>query len=408
MKSVTEFIPWNVVEISLRPVDGFWSMNASILFDGEKWIANLRLCDYALPNGKLIRSPKSRPAGNQTKNAIVVFDPDTWKPASIHVVEENDGFPRTRSANVGFEDIRLFTTDQGGLQGIAASLHLNRPPAKVPGTQQHQPPEQVLLSFDSDYNISHAHPIRGDWWSGTPQKNWSPHQGAVIPRFLYSIGKGVLFGPDGALQGDEAIVIPSAKNIISTTVTEISAAAPLGVMPAAPAVVPPAPVAAQSTPAPQRRPAMIRGGEVKLSGRRGTHDAGVARPAKAPPPMLRETLGSRIIGTGRALPVRYAGLRGGTQLVHVGSGKWLGIGHEMNFLNQRKNYWHVWYLVDSRGKMLSASQPMKLSPNGIEFAAGMGIDGDKVVVSYGVDDYECKLGSTSLSAVMDMLAKGNG
>lgn len=42
------------------------------------------------------------------------------------------------------------------------------------GMPQHQPPEQVLLSFDENYDIVEAQPIRGDGWSGTPQKNWVP------------------------------------------------------------------------------------------------------------------------------------------------------------------------------------------------------------------------------------------
>jgi hypothetical protein len=89
--------------------------------------------------------------------------------------------------------------------------------------------------------------------------------------------------------------------------------------------------------------------------------------------------------------------------VRVGDEAWLGIGHEMKFVSGKKFYWHVFYLVDSRGKMTAASPPMKLVANGIEFAAGMAIDGDRVVVSFGVDDMECKIGETSLSAVFEIL-----
>ena len=102
---------------------------------------------------------------------------------------------------------------------------------------------------------------------------------------------------------------------------------------------------------------------------------------------------------------RYEGLRGGTQLVRVGDDQWLGIGHEMCFDSKRlKLYWHTWYMTNSRGKMTAASQPMKLVPDGIEFAAGLAIDGDRVVVSFGVDDMHSMLGETSLSAVMEMLS----
>lgn len=101
----------------------------------------------------------------------------------------------------------------------------------------------------------------------------------------------------------------------------------------------------------------------------------------------------------------YEDLRGGTQLVRVDAKSWLGIGHKMKFINRKKLYWHVWYLVDDYGKMTAASPPMKLAPNGIEFAAGMGVDGDRVVVSFGVDDMECKIGETKLSAVLKTLRR---
>lgn len=87
----------------------------------------------------------------------------------------------------------------------------------------------------------------------------------------------------------------------------------------------------------------------------------------------------------------------------VGTDAWLGIGHEMKWLNNKKFYWHVFYLVNSRGQLTSTSEPLKLASNGIEFAAGMGIDGDRVVISFGVDDMECRLGETRLSAVMATL-----
>lgn len=100
---------------------------------------------------------------------------------------------------------------------------------------------------------------------------------------------------------------------------------------------------------------------------------------------------------------KYEGLRGGTQLVRVGVDAWLGIGHEMKFVSGKKYYWHTWYVVDGHGKMTSVSEPMKLVSNGIEFAAGLVIDGDRAVVSFGVDDMESKIGETRLSAVMEQL-----
>jgi len=114
---------------------------------------------------------------------------------------------------------------------------------------------------------------------------------------------------------------------------------------------------------------------------------------------------ARVMGTGRMLLPGYKGLRGGTQLVRVDDESWLGIGHEMKFVNGKKYYWHAFYLVDSQGSLKSVSEPMKLASNGIEFAAGMAVDGDRIVVSFGVDDMASRLGETRLSAVMEKLQK---
>jgi hypothetical protein len=436
MKDAKDLIPWAVTDISIRPYEGYWSMNPSIHFDGTLWRCVLRCTDYAMPNGVTIRSRKARPAGNQSKNAMIIFDPRSWKPVEIFKMHEYDEHPRVPCANVGFEDMRIYKTDKGGLQGIAASLHLKRGGRPADGGPHNQPPEQVLVSFDADYCVVAARPIRGDWWSGKPQKNWVPFDHAVEPRFLYSIGDGTMFDDRGAVHGDSAMARPSA------------------------AIRPIAPIARlpidrereerereereqreqrereerarreqeerkareereQKRESDKRRDLRsrlpIRGAEVNVRGRRAVIDSLSSRPSttrSSSSTALSTTRSStarggsestRVLGTGRTLLPKYEGLRGGTQLVRVGDDAWLGIGHEMKFVSSLKYYWHTWYLVDSRGKMTAASPPMKLASNGIEFAAGMAIDGDRIIVSFGVDDMECKIGETRLSAVLEML-----
>lgn len=416
MKDAQDVIPWKVADISIRPYDGYWSFNPSIHFDGETWRCVLRCCDYAMPDGVTIRSKSAR-TGQQTKNAMVIFDPTTWEPIQIFRMQEKDSLPREPCPHVGYEDMRLFRTDKGGLQGIAAALHLRRdrePRAASDVMPQHQPPEQVVLSFDANYNIVDAHPIRGDGWSGTPQKNWVPFDHCAEPRFLYSIDKGRMFDDRGSLRGEEARVKPSthATDLITPFVR-----------PAPPVVLEPSPPEektddrhskkeSRSSKTSGRRPPPVRGGDVRMvRGGRIKLDTMTSRPSSRPaargaarPPMSRSSDDSmRVMGSGRTLMPSYEGLRGGTQLVRTADDAWLGIGHEMKFVNGRKYYWHTWYLVDSLGKMMAVSEPMKLAPNGIEFAAGMTVDGDRVVVSFGVDDMECRLGETSLSAVMERL-----
>lgn len=423
MKAASDLIPWKVTDISFRPYEGFWSMNPSIHFDGSIWRCVLRCCDYAMPGGVTIRSKNARPMGQQTKNAMVILDPTTWRPLKTYQMHERDSLPREPCAHVGYEDMRIFKTDKGGLQGIAASLHLRRD--RVPlteGALSHQPPEQVLLSFDESYTIVTAQPIRGDAWSGTPQKNWVPFDHCVEPRFLYSIDKGVLFGTQGMLQGEAAHVKPSKKAIglkveVQPSKEEIGPKVEvqgrLGVLAAsnvegeAPLQSPFMPLQVLESKSDERGRARLRGGRIfvdAMSARpvsRALSRSSVPAPSRAMARRADDT--TRIVGAGRVLLPKYEGLRGGTQLCCVGEDTWLGIGHEMKFVNGKKYYWHVFYLVNSLGALTAVSEPMKLAPNGIEFAAGLAIDGERVVISFGVDDMESKLGETALSAVLGVL-----
>lgn len=406
MKAAEELLPWRVTDISLRPYDGMWSMNPSIHFDGQLWRCTLRCCDYAMPGGVTIRSKSARPVGQQTKNAMIIFDPQAWQPAKVFKIHEKDGMPRAATPHFGFEDMRIFRTDKGGLQGIAAALHLSRAHRSIDRMPQHQPPEQVLLSFDENYDIVHAHPIRGDGWSGTPQKNWVPFDHCAEPRFLYSIDKGTMFDDRGAVHGAAAQVRPSisAHNLGPSTLFErLTAPVP------APQREPPAHTEEASRPPTERKTPMLRSGDMRIvRGGRVALDTLSSRPSSRPTPRpsapRHSTVDStRMVSSGRVRVPKYDGLRGGTQLSRVGDDAWLGIGHQMKFVNSKKYYWHVFYLVDSRGSMKATSEPMKLAPNGIEFAAGLAIDGDRAVISFGVDDMKCRLGETSLSAVMGVL-----
>ena len=435
MKAAEDLIPWKVTDISIRPYEGFWSMNPCIHFDGQLWRCVLRCCDYAMPDGITIRSKNARVVGQQTKNAMVILDPQTWQAVEIFKMHEKDSFPRQPCPHMGYEDMRIFSTDKGGLQGIAASLHLSRRDEElraIEGIPQHQPPEQVLLSFDESYDIVDAHPIRGDGWSGTPQKNWVPFDQSAEPRFLYSIDKGTMFGDEGRLRSEDARVRPSSRarsvppSVPPTTLPPVErlSSAPDEMAAQVPELTPEIRADGDSRGSDDRpsrkkrheRKPMIRGSDVRMvRGGRVKLDTMSSRPSSRPSPRSSRSSSRssrpvpartsddsmRVMG-GRMLHT-YNGLRGGSQLVRIADDAWLGIGHEMKFLSGKKHYWHTFYVVDARGKMTRVSEPMKLAPNGIEFAAGMAIDGDRVVVSFGVDDMECRLGETKLSAVMEIL-----
>lgn len=332
---VTDLFPWQVVEFPHRPFQGFWSMNPSIHVEPDgTWICNLRCVDYSMFDGKVTLSARAKPSVRQTINAIVTLDPKTWKPIKTYPVHESDDLPRAvHCANTGYEDIRLFRTAAGGLQGIGASLHLERARQVVGGSN---PPEQVLLSLDANYDIIAARPIRGSW-SSTPQKNWMPFDGADEPRFLFSIDRGTVFDVEGPLNPQ-----PSTAPIIS-------------------------------------RPRNLGTTEVRVF--------------KSPRP----------VSAGRVSPPSYGGIRGGTQLIPVADGLWLGAGHEMRHTHGRKFYWHTFFTVGDDGQLVAKSRPVKIATENIEFAAGMAREGDRLVVSYGVEDGMCRLAETSLDAVLASL-----
>ena len=351
MKRADELIPWKVTDISLRPYKEMWSFNPSIHFDGQLWRCVLRCSDYAMPGGTTIRSSRAKPGESQTKNAMVIFDPASWKPVEIYKMRERDDLRRISSGSLGYEDVRIFRTDKHGLQGIAASLHLRRADRRDPLA------EQVLLSFDEDYNVVGASPIRGTW-SSSPQKNWVPFDHCEEPRFLQAIDKGALFDVQGALPARESARPSSQPHRRLGPDSRVS------------------------------ERARERAKEIEHARSREQRKRHSVRPAES----------CSVEGPS------YKELRGGTQLVRIDDGSWLAVGHAMKFINKFKHYWHVWYLVDAHGKLMSASPPMKLAPNnGIEFAAGMAIDGDRVVVSFGVDDMQCWIGETKLSAVIEKL-----
>lgn len=351
-----DLIPWEVTDISLRPYKHFFSFNPSLKRDGDRWLCVLRCADYHMTaDGETIRSKKATPGEVRTKNAMVVLDPSTWRPLEIYKIKERDDYPRARSSSIGYEDVRLFRTQRGGLQGIAASQHLRRDRSARKSLA-----EQVLITFDENFDVVSALPIRGSW-SSAHQKNWVPFDGAAEPRFLYSIDEGTLLGDRGALSGEEARVLPSGGQVVVEGTLHDGSSG--------------------------RARASERAGEALHERSRRSEEAS-----------RRQRLDLSDLATGTAT------LRGGTQLVRVGDDAWLGVGHAMKRVGRLKCYHHVWYVVDDHGSLRSKSPAVKFAPdNPIEFAAGLAIDGDRVVVSFGVDDAECKIAETRLPAVMGLL-----
>ncbi len=209
-------------------------------------------------------------------------------------------------------------------------------------------PEMVLCRLDQAGDVVETTPIRGTW-SQRPQKNWSPFDGTQEPRFLYSIERGVIMSDAEAVIGSpmspNVRVPPRVANNIGRC-----------------------------------------GAEVKVMG---------AAPSAYHPPMP-------------ATPVPGStDLRGGSQLLEIEPGRWLGIAHEMRLKppNRTKLYWHTLYTCDGWGRLLQRSPPFKLSTaHGIEFAAGLAVDRrGGVAISFGTDDHDSWIAVTDLDSIERVL-----
>lgn len=371
-------IAWRTTNLKCQPYHGMWAFNPSIHFDGKVWRCVVRCSDYAMPGGNQIRAHGHTAGGVSTRNVMLHLDPDGWKIETMFAMAEEDGYRRSDQVIRGYEDMRLFWTEKFGLQGIAASTHLART------TKFSKHPEQVVVSFRTDgsdpsdpssYDIVKVAPIRGEKWD-RPQKNWSPFDGATEPMFLYSIERGIVATMEGPQADDDALVEPDGH--------------------AGPAKGPGHPVRHDL-----RRTMVTNQSSGVVNGRR-------VMPPSATESKIVATVArneAKMLNGGKN---RYSGLRGGTQLAYIGAidgaadgaDLWLGVGHEMVIRSGKKFYWHRFYAVDSGGTMVMRSGPIKLAPEGIEFAAGMAIAGDRVVISFGVDDALCRLGETSLEDII--------
>lgn len=372
LKRIPPFIgdlaPWRTIDLDVCPWDGFWPFNPSVLrrLDGT-WLCSVRCANYSMPGG----IANVDPSGTiKNKNVLVLLDEKTLAPRLVREMAEFDERPRRYTKCIGYEDLRLVETSRGTLHAVSTAMQLNS------GGKQ----EIVLLDLEStpgDYfgSVHASQPMRGAW-SDSHQKNWTPYQHADELLMVYSIERGGVFDRTGQIWPWN----PAAPaTIAAPDLPEQLAAEWLGTEPT------------------HKRPTMHRVGGLEV------------RTMGSSPRMSRP-------GNGTHREDHFP-LRGGSQLVKIQSigytdtdvlhgaqlGLWLGIAHGMRMIGTFKFYWHVAYLMDARGVIVKRSEPFKLSARGIEFCAGLAIDGDRAVISFGVDDERAMLGVTTTSALLSML-----
>jgi hypothetical protein len=314
-----------------------------------RWLCSIRCANYHLPGSTL--APDVKPERLRNRNLMVTLDPETWRITdAVEMIDLDAARGAWRSdRGFGFEDLRLAWTERDGLFAIGNSLALNDT-----GTL-----EICRLALDADFQIVGCEALRGSSWSAGHQKNWSPMQYEHSARFLYSPLEGGIHDRNGRM-------VPTHK---------------------APAIADEDPIEPETArPADRGRPIHHNNGaiEVIVGPNRGGH---------------------------RATPRKAAlSLRGGTQLLPIGDGRWLGLAHGCR-VSTTKMYWHRWIVVDHDGALLALSDPMKLDPYvGIEFAAGLAASPQTLtdrrgplVVSYGIEDDAAFLGVTELGAVLGLV-----
>jgi hypothetical protein len=225
--------------------------------------------------------------------------------------------------------------------------------------------EIAVLELGGAYQINAVQPLRGPW-SGRHQKNWMPMLGGDRVRWLYS-------PQDGGIHDRDGRIVPAHRRIANLRAQANS-------------MIAPAHVRAQANRA------------SATSFQHGAQNVQImpARHRVTPP---------------RQIPLD---LRGGTQLVPVpelGADRWLGFVHGCHVTTTKYYYHHV-VLIGPAGDLLAMSPAVKLSPHhGIEFAAGLARDGDRAIVTYGVEDDSARLAETSiaeLAGTLQMLDDAGG
>jgi hypothetical protein len=112
-------------------------------------------------------------------------------------------------------------------------------------------------------------------------------------------------------------------------------------------------------------------------------------------------------------------VRGGSQLWALPDGRYLAIVHEADVKKAKvhiprmfttkdisiRTYVHRFATYDTFGKLLQLGPRFKLSDTRIEFAAGLVVVEDDVIVSYGYKDVASYLGKINLNVVLESMEK---
>lgn len=95
-------------------------------------------------------------------------------------------------------------------------------------------------------------------------------------------------------------------------------------------------------------------------------------------------------------------LRGGSQGVCVPGG-WLFVVHTVDASENARTYLHRFVLLSPELRTCQMSEPFYFLRRGVEFCAGLALEGDRLVASFGVEDREAHLGVFRIGDVLGRL-----
>lgn len=105
-------------------------------------------------------------------------------------------------------------------------------------------------------------------------------------------------------------------------------------------------------------------------------------------------------------PLVARGFRGGSQLVPLGDGQWIAAVHEVATPGNRRVYEHRLVLFDESKDwaIVKVSPPFAFrTTRAIEFCAGLALDGEKLVASFGANDAEAWLARVPVDQVLGVM-----
>jgi hypothetical protein len=96
---------------------------------------------------------------------------------------------------------------------------------------------------------------------------------------------------------------------------------------------------------------------------------------------------------------------GGSQLLRTPAG-WLGVCHEAAIpAGGPRTYLHRFFLLDPKWRLAGLCEPFSFTGEPIEFCAGLALDqdGQRLLLSFGVNDAQAFIGTVDLNRVLGVL-----